>query len=165
MSYKRCSGRLRLLSKLRGSLTDAAALRIYQAMILPIMTYAGIVKLNYNKSQLTKMTSLDNRAKEVIGTKNLPLIWNTIKKRSISVVRKCLDKDVCENFQGYFEVNTHNLCTRNSGTLLKLPKVRLEFSRSSFFYLGAKIYNELPVAIRREADIGAFRKLVDEHFG
>jgi hypothetical protein len=35
--------------------------------------------------------------------------------------------------------------TRNNGYQLKLPKIRLEYSRRSFYNMGAKLYNDLPL--------------------
>ena len=59
---------------------------------------------------------------------------------------------MCTNFDNYFEIKTGGINTRNNNLFLKLPKVKLEFVKQSFYYLGAKIYNDLPIEIRREGD-------------
>ena len=51
-----------------------------------------------------------------------------------------------EHFVNYF-VPLSN-ATRNNGTLLRLPAVKLEAGKNSFKFMGAKIFNELPVNIR-----------------
>ena len=71
---------------------------------------------------------------------------------------------MCTNFDNYFEINTHRVNTRNNKYLLKLPKVKLEFAKQSFYYSGAKIYNDLPIEIRREGDYDVFRKLLKDYF-
>ena len=40
------------------------------------------------------------------------------------------------------------MSTRNNGKLLKIPKVKLEFARSGFFFMGARIFNSLPIKVR-----------------
>ena len=54
-----------------------------------------------------------------------------------------------KQFQIYFESKSTHKITRKSDTLLKLPNLRLEYSRGSFCYSGAKLYNELSHVIRR----------------
>ena len=43
-TFKKASNRLRLLSKLHEHLTSTAATRIFQMMIVPIITYSGMIK-------------------------------------------------------------------------------------------------------------------------
>ena len=44
-----------------------------------------------------------------------------------------------------------NKTTRNNRYLLRLPKVKLELARNGFFYSGAKIYNKLPLELRKDS--------------
>ena len=164
-AYKKASGRLRLLSKLREHVTSDAALKIYQMMILPIITYSGMIKLLLSNTQLAKYTSIENRARDVIGNeKHIPQLENILKKKACMTVRKCLENDMCSNFQGYFEINDHKQHTRNNSKLVKLPKVKLEYARQSFSFAAAKIYNDLPIDIRSENNFKNFKSLLDIHF-
>ena len=43
-TYKKACGSLRLLSKLREHVTSDAAFKIYQMMILPMITYSGMIR-------------------------------------------------------------------------------------------------------------------------
>ena len=43
----------------------------------------------------------------------------------------------------------HEKSTRNNNIYLKLPVVRTEFARKSAYFMAAKIYNDLPIDIRR----------------
>ena len=79
-------------------------------------------------------------------------------------VRKCLENDMCSNFQGYFEINDHKQHTRNNSKLVKLPKVKLEYARQSFSFAPVKIYNDLPIDIRSEKNLKNFKSLLDIHF-
>ena len=63
--------------------------------------------------------------------------------------KSVLKGDICNSFRNYFEMNQHTKSTRNSGTLLKLPYLKLEFFTGSFCYSGAELYNKLPREIRQ----------------
>ena len=87
-AYKKASGRLRLQSKLREHVTSDAAFKIYQMMILPIITYSGMVKLLLSNTQLAKYTSIENRARDVIeNEKHIPQLENTLKKKACTTVK------------------------------------------------------------------------------
>ena len=167
--YKKACGRLRLLRKIRPFLNTLAAKAIYQGMIVPILTYCGLINLHLSQSREDKLLAFHHRALDIIrsNTKyecdiNSPSIINQIK--ACQMVRNCLDGNVCSNFMNYFEINAHERSTRNSGYQLKLPKMRLEYSRRSFYNMGAKLYNDLPLNIRKEEDHKSFNKLLKGYF-
>ena len=54
----------------------------------------------------------------------------------------------CEVFQNYFERLNHLHNIRNNNLSLKLPKVRTEFGRKGFYFLGAKAFNDFPLSVR-----------------
>ena len=60
--------------------------------------------------------------------------------------------EMCANFPDYFMINEHNMRTRNRNILLQIHKVKLEFARNGFFFMGARLYNLLPKDIRESAD-------------
>lgn len=112
-SYKKCTKRVKLMTKLRSYLTQEAAMRIYVSTILPILTYTNMVKLHLTKTQSSKLTSLERRAERIVKQK-VPTTENIIKKKMIIFVRRCLVGDVCANFEGYFEMRSHKMNTRNN---------------------------------------------------
>ena len=73
----------------------------------------------------------------------MPSSVEMIKKRSCEFIKACLDGNVCNSFIAYFKKMNHSKSTRNNGNLLVLPKIRLEYARGSFSYMGAKLFNEL----------------------
>ena len=87
-SYKKASSRLRLLESLKHYLTSDACKCVYESMIVPILTYNCIVNLNLTRSKVNKLTSLDNRAKMILGQEVCPLL-NRIHKHAVLVVAKC----------------------------------------------------------------------------
>ncbi len=164
-AYKKASNRLRLLSRLREHLTSTAATQIFQTMIVPIITYSGMVKLVPTKTQLRKLDSIERGARKIIGNDAyIPHLDQLIKKRACEIVRECLDKKMCNTFQAYFEINEHERSTRNIGIMVKRPKVKLEFARQAFRFSASKIYNELPKQRRAEKDCKIFKNMLDSNF-
>ena len=165
--FKLASGRLRLLARLRHCLNLRSAVAIYQSMILPIFTYCGILMLKLSHTQLSRLESFHCRSVKILsreGGIKIPLVSDVIKKRACTLVRKCLDGNVCSTLQKYFTVINHNKETRNNAYLLRLPAVKTEYARRSFFFMGAKVYNELPIEVRKAENFHTFEKLLHDYF-
>ena len=156
--YKRASGRLRLLGKVRPFLTQKAAKYIYTMMILPLLLYCSLLHLKMTDTQKKSLKSIENRASKLINKCELPSIEDQIKKKCCVVVRQCLNGESCNPFNDYFEINNHTIRTRNQSLLLVLPKVRLEFGKRSFRFMGAKLFNDLPKSVREESATSTFKK-------
>lgn len=155
--YKKASQRLKLLKRLRLYVTEDAAYKIYTRIIIPILTYRGPLKLNYTNTQLERFKSLEKRAKQIIG-KSVPSILNCINKEALMIVKRTLENVTCQNLEGYFKLNNHEKTTRNNGYLVQLPKFKLKIGQESFCYSGAKLFNSLPLEIRKEESITEFEK-------
>ena len=63
---------------------------------------------------------------------------------------------------GYLIFNSHD--TNEEQEFLKLPSIKLEFAEKSFKFDGAKVYNDLPLALKECGDWAGFRRLLDIHF-
>ena len=104
-----------------------------------------VVKLIYKQtktitltSKIEKLLSIQRRASSIVNIHGACLL-----------VKKCLDGLTCQNFQNYFKSNTHDFRKRNQGKLLIVPDVRLGTTQSTFFFMGARVFNSLPLEIRR----------------
>ena len=80
--YKKASGRLKLLARLRYYLTTDSAFYIFAMMIQPIPTYRCTVKLSHTSTQLKKLKSLERRASVIVG-------------RGVPPITNCINKDAC----------------------------------------------------------------------
>ena len=80
------------------------------------------------------------------------------------MVRKCLDNDICENFQGYFELQQQKTQARNSECLIRLPCIEAGCARKSFNFMGAKLYNEPPIDLRKTESFKQYEDLLKKHF-
>ena len=157
-AYKRATGRLSLLIKLRSFLNYEAACKIFEMVIVPIVMYSSMISLQLTSIQKRKLQSLSNRAKRIIGGNvKIKGIESRMMMNACNFVKQCLDGKSCESFLNYFEINKHSKKTRNNNKLLKLPSIRLEFGKKSFRFQGAKIYNDLPLEIRESPNAADFR--------
>ena len=105
----------------------------------PYSTFGNIPNYVENKVQY-----IENCALKIIGKPLRYSMKNFQKRRIATYVHQCLTNNVCKNFENYFEVIESKLNTRNSLTLIRLPKVKLEVTRKSFFFQGGYEYNTLP---------------------
>ena len=148
-AYKKASGRLRLLQNVRKYLTVDAALKIFRMIILPILTYSSTVKMTITETQKGKLTSLKKRAKSIIRSEDVPNIIDIIECESCLLVKKCLEQEIHNPiFDEYFTMISHEKGTRNNNCMLRLPRVKLEVAKQSFYFGGAKLYNALPLVVR-----------------
>ena len=133
--------------KIRKHLTDDAVEIVVKSYVQPSVMFNCLANLKLNNTQINKLKSISRRITSLSSTTVIDF-HKEIKKHAAKIVRKCIDKSVCENFHNYFKLRSHNLNTRNNNISIELPKCRLEFSKCSFYYMGARIYNELPREIR-----------------
>ncbi|MEM6812713.1 MAG: reverse transcriptase family protein, partial [Pseudomonadota bacterium] len=165
-TYKKAAGRLYLLRRIRPQLTTKVAMTIFKTMLMPLFTYCSIITSNYTNTIEARISNFEKRAIQVIygEIKNDPKlsIRACQRKRMSMQVLECLNGNVCDNFKNYFELLNNK--TRNRGKLLRLPHVKLESTKKSFYFNGAKNFNNLPVDLRSTSNISQFGALYDKIF-
>ena len=72
--------------------------------------------------------------------------------------------EVGDPFENYFEFLIATVNTRNKNILPRLPKLKLEYGRRSTKYLGAKIFNDLSIEVRRHCKEKNFNSILKNHF-
>ena len=132
---------------------------VYDSIILPGIKYNCILNLKLTETQKQCLASLDRRAANILG-KNVTSIENLMKLHALKLVKKCLDGKVCELFRDYFTLHHHEKLTRNNTHLLKIPRVKLEISKCGFYWMGVKLFNSLPLEIRKIESFSQFGCLV-----
>ena len=135
-SYKKASSRLRLLNAVRPKLDDKTSTVIYTTMVTPLLIFNRIINLNLTVSQINRLTSLDNRAKRITNNIKITPLHDSIRKHACKIVNKVITDDICSNVKGYFEVNNNLKQTRNANFLFKVPRIKIETDRSTFYYMG-----------------------------
>ena len=144
-------------------LTAEAAHLVYDSIIVSALKYNCIVNLNLNSSQQSRLKSLQRRAQSLFDKKTT-LIMNTFNKQAVMLVKKCLCGNVVPAFAGYFKLRDSGVNTRNNRKSVDLPYVKLSFARNSFYFMGAKLFNSLPLSLRQEDSISPFKKQAKLHF-
>ena len=69
---------------------------------------------------------------------------NANRIRACKLVRKCIDKDICDVFLGNCNINDHTMRTTSYQSLLKIPKNQTEFTRA---LLNSIFSNQINVAL------------------
>ena len=69
-----------------------------------------------------------------------------------------------KNLKENFVLKDHGRNTQNNGCSMVLPTIKTEYACHGFYFMGAKIFNELPLDIRRAIDFKEFEKLLKFHF-
>ena len=150
-TYKKMTSRLRLLNKLSSNITVFAAASIYNMVIVPLFSFCSLLKPTLTQTQINRILSFERRVKEIIGykqrqKKQVNLI-NIQKQRISSFVLKVVMGEVDDPFENYFGFSNTTINIRNKIILLPLLKLKLEYGRRSTKYLGAKIFNDLPIEV------------------
>jgi hypothetical protein len=115
-------------------------------MFCALSTYGATP--NYQKEYIN---SLEKRAERIIrGNFNVPSSEKLKRDRICCNVQKCLYGEVCDTFSNYFELKNTRVNTRNNGSMVQVPKTKLEVARASFYFQGATLFNGLPKEIRLE---------------
>ena len=163
--YNKAIGRLKLLHRLRVNLTIKSAKTIYQSMIQSLYLYCTISTPIPNNTYLRKLDLFEIRAMRIIYLNNIPIepikpIAQLIKKHLCKLTFQAVKGELCPHFNNYFNF-TKSTNTRNSGFLLALPRARTEVYKKSFKFMGSKLYNDLPLHVRKANSTEQFISLYD----
>ena len=77
------------------------------------------------------------------------------------LVHNVLQNNVCHALSQYFAYQEPCKNTRNNKYSVCLPRIRTEYARKGFFYMGAKTFNELPLTARMSDNAFAFREMMN----
>ena len=122
---RKASSRIRLLKRIIPFITYPATLRIYQALIAPIITYCSLTNFYHQPYGKSWILALESRVCKLTN-KDIPSV-NKIFERMF----KCLNDDV-PNFEDYFEITSHGKGTRNNNRILRTLKNKLESIKKTF---------------------------------
>ena len=132
-------------------------------------TYCGLLQLKDTDTQLSSLSSFHSYTLKIVSRDVRPnqqatTVVNANKTRACKMVRKCLDKQTCEQLQIHFTLQYHERHTRNDNHTVKIARIKTEFARKSFMFMDANVYNELPLELRKVENYKEFEKQLKEHF-
>ena len=117
--------------------------------LLPTLSYCSLLKPSFSSTQVKKLRSLERQSKSLI--KNFdPNTIDLLKKRVCFFVHDVINEKIRPPLNEFYELKVSKVNTRNNGYMVKLPKTKLEYGRLSLKFLGAKIFNDLPLGIRKQ---------------
>ena len=146
-----------MFSRIRPSLTLEAANRLSKAMVLPVLDYCDAVWHECGQGNSDKIERLQRRAARIVYFKaasklstdqimtklGLEPLYYRRRTHILRFVDECIANRVPRYLSNYFNVRNrdiHRHKTRNDNDLI-LQKVNLECTKRTFFYKGAKIFN------------------------
>ena len=119
------------------------------------MLYWSIPTLKISETMGKKFENLQARAIRIIHhhaefdqERGYMMILNQKKFKADLLIFKCLQGTAIPNFASYAERVSHNYGTRDNKATLRVPRVRTEAAKKSFWFQGPSCYNELPTGIR-----------------
>ena len=115
-------------------------------------------KLQNRAARAITRSNYETRSKDILGKLN----WSTLdirrKKQRLILTYKALNGRAPQYLQDLFCKQTQNQYQlRNSELSLKLPKPKTEYMRS-FIYSSSKLWNKLPLHVRKSTSIANFKK-------
>lgn len=167
---RKANARIKLLSRVRDSLSVVAAKAVYNSFILPTMLYCSTPVVKVSDTMSKKFESVQNRAQKVIyglqenNRCKLISINNQKKMKVVTEMFKCRQGTSIPALRAYTENVDHQHDTRSNKSLLRLPLVKTETAKKSLYFQGPHCFNELPRDIRSLESIVIFKSKLREHF-
>ena len=168
---KKVASAIGALKRLRPFVTQAVAIQIYKALILPHFDYCSAVWDELSGYLSDKIQKLQNRAARAIMRANYDtsssvllheLRWDTLsvrrKKQKATLMFKCRHELAPQYLRDLFTSHDKQYNLRDCDNKLSLPKPRTNYLKRSFCYSGAKLWNELPQGTRSISTLGQFRR-------
>ena len=91
IKWKKVSFRIKIVSKMEHFLSFTAAVRIYNMMIVPLLTYSSTLHLKLYSCQISRLSNIEKCAKHNIRQNYRPTpIENSLKKQACLLVKMCL---------------------------------------------------------------------------
>ena len=144
---------LGILGRIRGNRTSDCANSIYTAYIHPIMDYCDTVWKCCGVGNSSSLERLQRRASKIVSKMSSdraldylkwPSLVNRRENHVTELVKRCIKGHCPKFFKNYFTFNSsvHNRITREMN-VLRLPMVRTDLAKNSFYYNGSVIFNRL----------------------
>jgi hypothetical protein len=164
---------LHLLSKLRTIISHNAKKVFYHAHIKPHIDYASVLWDGASDNYVKKVDTLHRRAARLIYPGGSSSILLTLKESNILpfkehlrynkavTMHKILNNQAPEYLVSLFNFSQSPYSYHKLN--LSFPKPRLDIYKTSLAYSGVSVWNSLPIEIRSQASLKAFKKMVHSY--
>ena len=161
---------IRLLKRVRHSLSDLAVESVYKAMVLPKILYCSTPVLKISDTMVNKFEWLQRNAIKIIHNQpksckecGFMTILNQKRFQASILIFKYLQGTAIPHFTSYINKVEHKYNTRGNLSALRLPKVRTEAAKKLFMFHGPACYNEVPADIQNLNSLIMFKRQLREH--
>lgn len=174
---KKVAYKTNFLFRINKKLTFNTKKMIYNSIILPHFDFCSTLYIGHTQAQLKSLQKLQNRSLRIIlncefGTSTKFMLealnFMSVKQRwtfnTIMFIFKIKNDLTPRYLRNKLQYNneTHDVNTRNRNEL-RLPDINSELARSTIFYNGIKMFNEMPPVLRNEKSIRKFKTLLDKY--
>ena len=165
-------GGLSSIRKLATILPQTKLEQVYRALVESHLRYGNELWGSLSDTKLDHLQYLQDRARTLIENAHSKDGWvcnwlsviNCIKYDKAVMTYKILNNLCPGSLHGKFTMRSQISAyeTRNCHDI-NIPKQNLEFSKRSFHYSAAKLWNEIPLQIRNSSTISAFKRKLKEY--
>ena len=173
--YKSLKGKIKnalsSLWKLKNIPPQSKLDQVYKALLESHLRYSDELWGKLSNTKLDHLQRLQNRARTPIEGSRLKDGWrcnwlsvsNLIKFDRAVMIYKIINGLCPDNLREILATRSQisNNLTRHYLDL-DIPRQNLEFSKKSFFYCGAQMWNEIPIQIKTSSMITTFKKKLKE---
>lgn len=170
------------LRRLRNFLPVATKITLSLTLLLPILDYADVCYLDLTEEQLNKLERLQNicirfifgvRKYDHISEYRTKLKWLPIRLRRNSHILSALycvlfspntPDYLKQRFQYKFLNHQDRFLRSNENLSLSVPSYTSSFYSKSFTAVAVRLWNSLPVTIRRAQTLDSFKKQVKDYY-
>ena len=151
---------------------------LYLTLIYPYLIYCNIIWGSADKTIIKPLILLQKKCLRIICKVNFfehtdPLFSETkllkieqiFKVNCAQFIYKCYNTNLFNEFKSKLitQREIHNYNTRGNSQL-RLPFTKLKKYQQSFFYVGIKMWNEIPIQIKSANSLVSFKRKLITHF-
>ena len=152
---------------------------LYLTLVYPYLIYCNIIWGSADKTIIKPLVLLQKKCLRIIckvgffehtdplfSETKLLKIENIYKLNCAQFIYKCYNTNLFNDFKSKLitQREIHNYNTRGNSQL-RLPFTKLKKCQQSFFYVGIKIWNVIPLSIKLANSIVSFKRKLITHFG
>ena len=106
-------------------------------MIMPVFTHCGVLQMKLSETKMKQLNAIHDRCLKIVydgekSNEGLPSVMNTNKIHACKLIRKCIDRDICDIFKDHFTIQNHVKETINTKESLNMPKSGLNMLANLF---------------------------------
>ena len=174
---KKANNQLNALMRLSNYLSIDTKCIIYESFIRSTFSYCPLVWMFCGRARMEKLEKLQFRALRFVSndfTSNYDDLLNSMKKNTLLLNRiqtlaiemyKCVNDNAPEYLCNLFDQHNISYVLRDNNRLFQNRFKTVKYGLRSIRYMGAKLWNELPVNLKDSTSLEIFKDLIKKWEG